>query len=94
MNLRLVAIISVTLLAGCSFKTEWKDTTNQGRTQEQAQADARVCSDASGLATLNRDSARADFEAYKTKTAACMADRGWLLVRAEIQIKASTYLRQ
>ena len=71
----------VLVLTGCSYKTKWRDTTGQGRAQEQAQVAARECSDASGYTTLNASSTKADFEAFKAKMDSCMVAQGWELVR-------------
>ena len=68
-------------LTACQFKTKWRDTTSSGRTQQQAQSDARECYDLSGYAALDRNSTSGDFEAFKAKLDACMAGRGWELVR-------------
>ena len=76
-----LVLICVSALVGCQFKTKWRDTTGQSRTQEQAQTDAGQCDDASGYTSLSRNSTKADFEAFKGKLDACMASRGWELVR-------------
>jgi len=80
---RQAALLALLLPAipGCSFKTEWRDTTGAGRSQDVAQAEARTCSDASGLGTLDHTSHR-PLLAFKEKMDACMDARGWKLVRA------------
>ena len=76
-----VVIAGIVLLSGCQFKTKWRDTTGQSRPDDLAQADARDCYDVSGYAALNRYSTSAEFETFKAKLDACMANKGWVLVR-------------
>src|SRR5215831_9441271 len=72
-----VVIAGIVLLSGCQFKTKWRDTTGQSRPDDLAQADARDCYDVSGYAALNRYSTSAEFETFKAKMDACMANKGW-----------------
>jgi hypothetical protein len=76
-----VVFASIVLLSGCQFKTKWRDTTGQRRPDDLAEVDARNCYDASGYAALNTNSTNAELETFKAKLDACMADKGWVLVR-------------
>jgi hypothetical protein len=81
----------VVVLAGCSYKTKWRDTTTQGRDQTQAVQDAMRCETESGMAAINavnKESSRAEIQAaiaagpaVFAKLKLCMANRGWELVR-------------
>jgi hypothetical protein len=77
---KVLVLVCVLALAGCQFKTKWRDTTGQSRTREQAQIDSGQCDDASGYASLNKNSTYADLDAFKEKMFACMTNRGWELV--------------
>ncbi len=74
-------IICTTLLVGCSFKTKWRDTTSQGRSQDQAISDAKACYDEAGYPALNKDSSGDETQAAFAKLKVCMAAKGWELVR-------------
>jgi hypothetical protein len=79
------------MLVGCSYKTKWRDTTNQGRDQTQAFPDAMACETESGMAAINavnKESSKAEIQAAIAENPAafaklklCMANRGWELVR-------------
>jgi hypothetical protein len=76
--MRVVLVLLCALaLSGCSLRLTWHDTTGKGRTNAQAQPDARVCYDQSGLASIAPDSASGDGEAAKARLFNCMAARGW-----------------
>lgn len=68
-------------LAGCSFKTEWRDTTGQARARQVAEADAKDCMGASGEADLRIHHSDSELRAFKARMDACMAERGWKLMR-------------
>jgi hypothetical protein len=72
------------MLAGCSLKAKWQDTTGQGRTNEQAQADARECYQAAGVPqSAPTGMTSAEFEGAIKNAKACMLERGWKFVSVE-----------
>ncbi|MDB6098454.1 MAG: hypothetical protein JWN58_1157 [Gammaproteobacteria bacterium] len=76
-----LVLLCALALSGCSFKAKWHDTTGRGRPSELASPDAKECYDLSGYSSLSKASNSGDFEAFKAKLDACMAARGWELVR-------------
>ena len=68
-------------LTGCSFKAKWRDTTGQGRSQDQATSDARECYPVAGYDALSKNSSSDEFQAAFAKLKGCMGGKGWELVR-------------
>jgi hypothetical protein len=82
----LVLLVCI-VVAGCSLKAKWRDASNQGRTDEQAQADYNACYQQSVLppvgSPLPPGTTTAEMDVLVTKTKACMQARGWELVRVD-----------
>ena len=82
MKIAIALIVAIALcLAACSLKAKWRDTTNRGRTSEQADPDVIACQDETGYGAINRDSTGEEIQAAFTKLETCMSARGWELVQ-------------
>ena len=78
----LLPLLCALALAGCSFKTEWRDTSGKGRGAELAKADDQACRDETGYAALGKNPTSKELRAFGSRLTDCMHARGWTLVRA------------
>jgi hypothetical protein len=79
-----LAALCLLMLTACSFKTEWRDTTGQGRGADQAKADLASCMPSDGLPDRGDPDLAEKMKAASEVIAECMTGKGWKLVRARI----------
>ena len=81
MRARLIATIALFLLADCSEKLRWNDTTGQGRPEAVQDGDLRVCKAHSGWTDTEKPPE--DWETTWAAIKACMAAKGWTPITRE-----------
>lgn len=75
-----VIVVSVALLAGCSYQTKWTDITGQGRSEAVADADYETCR-TSNAYPQDHVPTRAETMLIAESFRNCMAEHGWRMDR-------------
>ena len=73
-------VVAAVLLGACSFEGAWRDVSGQNRGEASAKADYDICHPAAQFPE-SRDAPHAEYEAAAQRLIACMAGKGWQLVR-------------
>ncbi len=72
---RVLIIVLIPALCGCSFDAKWTDVTGQKRTESAAQADDRRCQRDADYSS-DGDS-RAEYQLAAERFRNCMSEHGW-----------------